>query len=78
MLESEIIEKNYRRHEFKFHNFNYEIDVGDKDIVVWTPYGNLGYQFLLQNNLVDWNQYPEHAALIPEEVMQHVESLVQK
>lgn len=78
MLEGNFHVRDYKRHHFEYHKFIYEIDVCDKDVVVWGPIGNLGYAFLVKDNSVDWEEYPEHAALLPEEVMRHVEGLVSK
>lgn len=67
----------YIRHQFRFHRYLYDIDVSDKGVVVWMPIGVSGYLFPLDKNLVLWGKYPEYAALVPQEVMQYVEDLVQ-
>lgn len=52
--------------------FKYEIGILSEEsmIVIFPLHTDLGYKFPINDSEINWNMYPENAALIPDEIKQ--------
>lgn len=61
--------------EFSHNNLKYEIIFyNQSEMAIWTPrsngsVGDLGFSFSWNGGVINWGEYPEHTALLPEEVI---------
>jgi hypothetical protein len=60
--------------------FKYEIGIIESDsiITIYPLHTDLGYEFPIKDNNIDWEAYTENAALIPNDIKEKATYLISK
>jgi hypothetical protein len=64
--------------------FKYEIGImtvirgttSESVIIIYPLHTDLGYEFYINNNQIDWETYAENAALIPDDIKEKADLLI--